>query len=114
MKISERTTNGAMCHWRIEKLARIRASQKYEEFASNNDFYKMWPRMAEFVESEWGIYIPEARSALAKVLGLKHISQEAKEEIMEALALDRSLPVGRIGGMLGRMRKVKRMRMLSH
>lgn len=105
-----RTTSGAMCHELLASVAKAIAGKMYDSFASDNEFYKLWPDVKEYIALEWGRFVPEARRALAMRLGAKDASNEEKEQIYEALALDRSLPKGRIDGVTNRLRKLKRMR----
>ncbi len=101
------TTNGAMAHWRIVEVAKGIAGKMYDRFAGNDEFYKMFPKEQEYTNTEYGRYIPEARAALAKMLTLPTVSDADKEEIMDALILDRGLPVGRISGFKPLIKKLK-------
>lgn len=105
-----RTTNGAMVHEMIASVAKAIAEKKYEMFASNNEFYKMFPDIKRYVALEWARFVPEARETLGKMLAVNTISQEHKEQIAEALMLDRTLPVGRIGGIISSLKKANRLK----
>ncbi len=111
MQINERshTTSGAMCHELIAKLAKEIAEKSYDSFASDNTFYKMYPNAKRYVSKEWGRFVPEARDILAKMLGMKHISIEQKEVIADALMLDRTLPKGRMSGIISSLKHANRL-----
>lgn len=100
------TTNGAMAHWRIVAVAKGIAGKKYDMFANDDEFYKMFPNEQAYIDREYGRFIPEARTTLAKMLALPTVSEADKAEIMDALLLDKSLPVGRISGIAPVIRKL--------
>ncbi len=100
------TSNGAMCHALIAKVAKGIAGKMYDKFAGNDEFYKMFPSESKYIEKEYGRYVKEARATLAKMLTLSTVIDTDKEEIMDALLLDRSLPVGRISGIAPVVKKL--------
>lgn len=110
MIINERSrvTNGAMVHEVIAKTAKEMAASAYEKFAHNNEFYKMYPTSARYIQLEWARFVPDARKILSKMLGMKHVPTAQKEIIMDALLLDRSLPEGRIHGVVSSLKKATR------
>lgn len=65
----------------------------YEEAAHDNTFYKFYPKQMRFVAREWRQFIPSARMSLVKLLEGPY-SEDMKEEILEILLLDKSLPKG--------------------
>jgi hypothetical protein len=80
------------CHRMIKSAAQEMAGIFYENEASMNDvFYHHYPNQGFFIQREWGRFVPAARATLAKMLTMNY-SETIKEEIMEALLLDRSLP----------------------
>lgn len=80
------------CHKLLRETAREFAGAFYEGAAHDNTFYKYYPSSVGFISMEWGRFVPHARQTLASMLGRNDISEFAKEEILEALELDRALP----------------------
>lgn len=84
------------CHKLIKKTAQDFAGCFYEEEARlDNNFFKRFPKQKEFIAMTWNLFIPAARETLAKMLALPY-SDVIKEEIHEALQLDRTLPENQI------------------
>lgn len=83
-------------HPLIAETAKELAGAYYEDFARDNLFYKMYPNQRMFIRREAIRFIQLARETLGKLCGTKNISDEQKEDILEALALDSSLPRGRV------------------
>ena len=78
-------------HPLIRKTAEEMAATWYEDAAHHNHFYKAYPKQARFVARHWLNFLGQARSALAQLLA-QNISEAMKEEIFEALILERTLP----------------------
>ena len=57
----------------------------------DNAFYKHYPNLEDFIEVEWHLFIPKAREVLAQMLAMDY-PETYKEQIHEALVLDRTLP----------------------
>ena len=96
----------AHCHKLVAEVAQEAAMECYEVLmSSNNKFYKDWKaqfpnfsakeRQAAFAKKNWGQFIPFARSTLAKLLTSPTLAESQKEDILEALALDQTLALGR-------------------
>jgi hypothetical protein len=83
------------CHKMVAETARGMAEAVYEELARDNDWYKMNPDRAVFIEAAYGSLIAQARQVLAKMLESLTVAPEQKELIFEALVLDKSLKGGR-------------------
>lgn len=84
------------CHKLIKKIAQEFCGCFYEEEARMNDnFFKRFPKQKEFINMSWYLFIPAARETLAKMLAVNY-SDSMKEEINEALQLDRTLPNNQI------------------
>lgn len=81
-------------HVLIKKTAEEMAGCFYEEAAHDNQFYYFYPNVKKFIKREYKRFIKPARAMLAQMLGMNHVSQALKDEIHEALLLDRSLPQG--------------------
>lgn len=79
-------------HKLIAETAKEIAAAAYEDMALDNTFYQMWPNQKKFVNKQHRTFIRAAREALAKMLGMPEYSEEIKEEIFQALLLDRALP----------------------
>lgn len=80
------------CHKLLENVAREIAGEFYNDAANDNQFYKTWPKESKFINKQWGTFVRPARQALATMLGMSKYSESIKDEIMEALLLDRALP----------------------
>lgn len=81
-----------LAHKRVAQIAVAMANEIYEELAPRNQFYAAFPDRREFLNQCAPTLIHEARSALAKMLSDPGISDHDKEEIFEALELDRAIP----------------------
>lgn len=81
-------------HKRIKKIAVEMAHAYYEDAARNNTFYKFYPDAAFFVKREWKRFVLHARNSLVDCLKSNQLNETQKEEIMDVLLLDRSLPQG--------------------
>lgn len=79
-------------HALVAKTAKEFASVWYEEAAHNNSFYTHFPDGEVFVATEWPTFIAHAREQLGKMLASAGLPESMKEEIHEALILDRQLP----------------------
>ena len=79
-------------HILVSKTAREICGAAYQEMAKDNAFFKMWPKEKEFVNKQWGNFIRPARTALTEILNNGKYSQEVRDEIYQALLLDRALP----------------------
>lgn len=78
-------------HRLIAETAKEIAAAAYEDLVRDDMFYRAWPRQRHFVIKKWATFIPAARDSLIEILKGNH-PQPMKDEIMEALLLDRSLP----------------------
>lgn len=105
-----RVTNNSMVHWRIAEIAKHMAHVYYDRFAFDNDFYKMFPSEQNYVALEWSRFIPEARDILVDMLTMTKYTDEQKEDIMEALCLDRSLPVAKTKSVIQSLKKAAKLR----
>lgn len=79
-------------HKLIKETAKEFAGTFYDAAARDNTFYKMYKTERKFVEREWGRFVPHARSIMAQMLARTDVSEHEKDQIEEALQLDRSLP----------------------
>lgn len=85
-----------IAHNLVAKVAREMAGEFYEGAASlDNDFYHHYPSIDKFISREWGRFVPIARSQLAKMLTMDKYSDHMKEQITEALIMDRCLYQGK-------------------
>lgn len=64
----------------------------YEESAHDNAFYNHYPARSLFVEREWHMFIQHARRCMAEQLADPNVAVGVKDDIMEALTLDRMIP----------------------
>lgn len=81
-----------VCHKLVRSVAREFAGAFYDGAARDNTFYKMYPSEKFFVDYEWGRFVPHARQIMAQMLAREDIGLHEKDEIEEALQLDRTLP----------------------
>lgn len=81
-----------VCHKLIKATAQEFAGTFYDSAAHDDLFYKYYPKEKSFVAREWGRFVPHARQILAQMLNRNDVSQHEKDEISEALLMDRSLP----------------------
>lgn len=98
-------TTSAHCHKLIAETAQAMAHEVYDALMQRNDWYAGWKRQnpgagskaleSRWVKRTWGTYIASARAQLASMLARNDVSEEMKEQIMEALVLDSSLIRGR-------------------
>lgn len=80
------------CHFLIKNTAVELAGQHYDKAAHDNVFYHYYPTEKFFISKEWHQFITMAKSILVAMLGRKDICEAMKEEIFEALMLDKMLP----------------------
>lgn len=84
------------CHWLIKKTAQEMAGAWFEEHMHDDNLYKIVKQegidQKEFIKKCWGHFIALARICLVKSLNSATLPDMAKEDIMEALVLDKSLP----------------------
>lgn len=78
-------------HKVIKDVAVGIAEAAYENLAQDNDFYKAWPNRRHFVRKSWPTFITHARNSLVEMLRRPEYTEAMKEEIVEILALDRTL-----------------------
>jgi hypothetical protein len=84
-------------HKYVAHLARELAETQWEELCRDNAFYhrnKAPENKAAFLAMFIPDYRKVARSILAQMLARNDVSEADKEEIWEALTLDRTLPKG--------------------
>jgi hypothetical protein len=80
------------CHHLIKKTAVELAGTFYDKRAHDNTFYHFYPTEKFFIDTEWYQFITMAKSMLVSMLGRPDICEAMKEEIFEALCLDKLLP----------------------
>lgn len=87
-----------LCHKMIADVACGIAEEVYEDMASDNNFYKVWPKRNVFVKKNWSKFIMQARKALSMMLTSDEYPETTKEMIFDALVKDKSLenPVGNV------------------
>lgn len=78
-------------HEIVARVAKEFACEFYESAAHDNAFYAHYPDLITFKDLEWHLFIPKAREVLAQMLMMDY-PESTKEQIYEALSLDRSLP----------------------
>lgn len=83
-----------LAHKLVAKVAKECCSADYDRLARDNRFFKHWPSERCFVGHNWRFYIKTARACLTKLLANPNFPEDKKEEIFEALMLDRSIPRG--------------------
>ena len=89
-------SDNRMVHKLIKKTSQELAGAFYEFQASHSrlgdEFYKAFPSVNRFVESEWPSFVKTTREVLARMLGDPTTSDIEKADIYEALCLDATLP----------------------
>lgn len=85
----------AVCHRMIAETAKELCAAEYEmNCGLSNDFYKAYPVQKKYVRRHWKNMIAAARKTLTACLKSPNLSENQKDQIMEALLLDRTLPQG--------------------
>lgn len=79
-------------HNLVGQVAQDMAAEIYEVMAKDNTFYKFWPNQKKFVHKNWKQFIKDARATLATMLTNDKYTDEQKDDILQALLLDRALP----------------------
>lgn len=74
-------------HWRVARLAVEMAQAQYEEFAKDNDWYKLYPNRKWWVRRAVPFYTEPARATLAGMLAGPY-PEDLKREIFECLVID--------------------------
>ena len=97
--------SGAHCHMMVAKTAQEMAAVLYDEVMLNDEWYATWqakhpdasPRGLQeaFVKKNWSQMVEGARATLAKLL-TSSLDDVIKDQIAEALILDKTLVKGRI------------------
>lgn len=91
-------------HKLIADTAKQMAAEVYEVLAKDNAFFRRFPRRRHYVAAQWPVFVPDARATLAQML-TGDAPQGVKDQIEEALMLDRPLrdkTVGTVTGPAGR------------
>jgi hypothetical protein len=73
-----------ICDKLVAKTAKEITAAAYEILASDNNFYKAWPRQQVFVNRQWRNFVGHARHALAAVLRDPTVHENLKTPIYEA------------------------------
>ncbi len=90
-------SKGKMVHVRIATIAYQLALMSYDKCASkSNEFFKIHPDPDKFAKAFQIKFVPLARQSLAALLNDPSLDEKHKDEIMEALLADRSIPLGDI------------------
>ena len=92
-------------HREVMKVARAAAGEHYEVLMKDNLLFTTWqkknpgktPKQLEsiFIEKTWPMYIRFARTTMTLLLSRPDVDEKTKEQIHEALVLDKSLTIGR-------------------
>jgi hypothetical protein len=87
------------CHHLVGKTAEELAGAWYEDVCHDNQYHKLFVTLfpgptsqKDFIRTCWGEFVPLARAILAKMLSNSLYPDAMKNEIAEALILDRTLP----------------------
>lgn len=92
-----RKKGGKMVHKRIADVAYGLALMSYDKCASkSNEFFKIHPDAEKFAKVYQIKFVPLARQALAALLNDPSLDEKQKDEIMEALLADRTIPKGNV------------------
>lgn len=95
----------AHCHKMVAAVAREAAGNLFDVVMEDNVVFEEWKRQNpdathkqlenRFVEKNWGRCLEFARATLATMLSSSAISEEVKDEIVDALVKDNQLVRGR-------------------
>lgn len=90
-----------IAHKLVAKTAQEIAAEVYEVLASNNNFFKAYPKQRIFVNKCWSQFLGDARKALTRMLQpdpnsdplhpTYRFSEHIRNEIFEALCLEGEL-----------------------
>ena len=93
------------CHKEVRKVAQAACHELYDVLMQDNRLYEEWKRQnpelsphtleTRFVAKNWPRCIEFARATLAHMLTRADINEKVKDQILEVLVLDASVPVGR-------------------
>lgn len=97
--------SGAHCHIMVAKAAQGICREMFDSLMHHDELFAKWKARfpegtstktleEEFVKKNWGDCIPAARATLTQLL-TQPIADVLKEEIAEALILDKTLIKGR-------------------
>lgn len=76
------------CHRQVKELAQAIAGAFWEMAASDNNFYKIWPKCKDYQRLKWGLFVDEARKTMGEMLGRSDVIEAEKIVIYEALQYD--------------------------
>lgn len=82
------------CHEMLMKVAKEFAGTFYEEAAHDDNFYHFYPNQKFFIERNWPRFVPHVRRTLVTMLGGNY-PEPMKQDIYQALMLDRSIPASK-------------------
>jgi hypothetical protein len=99
--VYERSMVGGVCHWRIAEVAKAAAKDLYEVVMGNNEVRRKWKEqnfgadeeelIERFVTMNWGKCIDYAKQTMVLLLRRDDVSEEMKDEIMDALIKDNDI-----------------------
>ena len=81
----------AYCHVEVRRIAKELAGAAYEDFAKNDEFYKVWPNQNLFIAKRWKVFVEIARSTLVYMLGQPGTSEAMKADLYDIIIKDREL-----------------------
>lgn len=93
------------CHKQVRDVAQAAAGELYEALMRDNEVFAEWQRQnpgltrkaleSRFIAKNWPKCIEFARGTLAHMLTRSDIDESVKDQILEVLILDNSVPIGR-------------------
>lgn len=84
------------CHKMVRDVAKGIAAAAWEIFASDNNFYKIWPKQRDYARLKWGLFVDDARENMGKLLGDSSVPETEKVRIYEALQMDAAAKGGNV------------------
>ena len=87
-----RWNRDSFAHQMVAHVQQEMAQSVYEELAKNDQFYQQWPDRAAFIKMCAPTLRDAARGVLSEQLARHDVSHAEKEQIYEALLLDKVIP----------------------
>lgn len=76
------------CHRQVREVAQGIAGAAWEMLATDNTFYKIWPKPGPYIRQKWGLFVDDARRSMGEMLGRSDVDEATKLRVYEALQMD--------------------------
>lgn len=84
------------CHKMVREVAQGIAAAFWEMAASDNNFYKIWPKQKDYARLKWGMFVDEGRQTMGELLGRSDVSETEKARIYDVLQMDAAARGGNV------------------